>query len=1056
MRTMRAIIAACFVALIVAPALAQTGGIKVRVLDPSGDPLPGASVTISHPTDYVKPTAQQTNSKGTVAFPVLRATGTAGIGYTIQISMPGFSSMQFTDLKVRIGETVNLPVKVSASMEERIEVLGRSEVVDLEDTTQTTRFSDQFIQDLPVPGRFYQNVLTLAPGVQDADGDGNPNVHGSRDRDFKAEVSGVSNVDPLTGQQMSQINPNSIEEMEVITAGAGVEFSRAQGGFARILQKQGSNEFEGVVEMYYRSSVLDGSGAEDTDKTKDPDFSWFQPAFQVSGPIVKDRLWYRFSHEWIQRDLPQNTGSGISVVTDNQQIHSDQITWQVSPRNKLAFQYQADPRTINNFGVNSTRPEESSLLIDNKSETYSVNWTAPFSPKVLISTRVAWQDLNVSVTPTQRNVANSCISGPAYLEQAQCFNIETGEQSGSYPQDWNDHRQRLTVRGDATVYGGRFLGADHQMKFGIMMENERYSRNLERRPSVNFFLLSPSDQTNAEGATPDQKAIVFGTFSVPRQTQVTARGITWGLYAEDHVKPAHNLTITIGARIDREEIRSDGRAPFQPQNESARFLDLLDRGELAQRAAQASFTAYEAQRDFFSQLARTLELPFNDVFQQQSPLAVESEFWWQTRRAESIETSNTNVSPRIAIAWDPWSNGKTKVAGTWGRYYDKIYLDVPLIELNPASADLAFEAAKFGDTWTVGDLQASINPAVTVRAVDRSLSTPYQDEWSLQIEREVATEMSLKASYINRKYRDQLQDIDLNHLPDDWGRCVAASLANPARTIVPVTPADSDYAPEIAPGDGIIDDCVGRLELTKEQGQENSRASLILQRPDGIADLYLQNPGWGDIYLVSNFNRIDYEAFVIEMNRRQYRNWQMQASYTWSTAQGDGEDFSQPLGNDRSLIQDEKGFQAYDQRHVVKVNATTITPWGFRLGSAVSWQSGLPYSILLRMPAYDAVPPAYQNLGADGSVRTRTTYPSGTRNDQRNDSYWNINVKFTKEFTIGRQLNLQLTAEVFNLLNDGTYQIYDPVSETGEQVNGNNVSIRRFGRQWQLGVRFAF
>ena len=42
-------------------------------------------------------------------------------------------------------------------------------------------------------------MLTLAPGVQDADGDGNPNVHGSRDRDFKAEVGGVSNVDPLTG-----------------------------------------------------------------------------------------------------------------------------------------------------------------------------------------------------------------------------------------------------------------------------------------------------------------------------------------------------------------------------------------------------------------------------------------------------------------------------------------------------------------------------------------------------------------------------------------------------------------------------------------------------------------------------------------------------------------------------------------------------------------------------------------------------------------------------------------------------------------------------------------
>ena len=125
--------------------------------------------------------------------------------------------------------------------QERVKVVAESEVIDLDQTSQTTKFSENFISDLPVPGRFYQNVLTMAPGVQDADGDGNPNVHGSRSRDFQAVVSGVSNVDPLTGQWMSRINPNSIEEMEVITAGAGVEFGRAQGGFARIIQKQGSN-----------------------------------------------------------------------------------------------------------------------------------------------------------------------------------------------------------------------------------------------------------------------------------------------------------------------------------------------------------------------------------------------------------------------------------------------------------------------------------------------------------------------------------------------------------------------------------------------------------------------------------------------------------------------------------------------------------------------------------------------------------------------------------------------------------------------------------------------
>jgi hypothetical protein len=53
--------------------------------------------------------------------------------------------------------------------------------------------------DMPVAGRFYQSVLALAPGVQDPAGDGNPNVNGARERDFKTSLGGISNVDPLTG-----------------------------------------------------------------------------------------------------------------------------------------------------------------------------------------------------------------------------------------------------------------------------------------------------------------------------------------------------------------------------------------------------------------------------------------------------------------------------------------------------------------------------------------------------------------------------------------------------------------------------------------------------------------------------------------------------------------------------------------------------------------------------------------------------------------------------------------------------------------------------------------
>jgi hypothetical protein len=65
-------------------------------------------------------------------------------------------------------------------------------------------------------------------------------------------------------------------------------------------------------------------------------------------------------------------------------------------------------------------------------------------------------------------------------------------------------------------------------------------------------------------------------------------------------------------------------------------------------------------------------------------------------------------------------------------------------------------------------------------------------------------------------------------------------------------------------------------------------------------------------------------------------------------------------------------------------------------------------------------------------------------------------VKVTKEFRLGRGVNGQASIEVLNLLDDGTYQVLSPFTESGRQINGNDDAVRRFGREWQLGLRLAF
>ncbi|HKQ62333.1 MAG TPA: carboxypeptidase regulatory-like domain-containing protein [Candidatus Polarisedimenticolaceae bacterium] len=1056
MRLLRFASALSVVALAVTAAMAQgAGGMVVRVADSAGQPLPGATVTISHPSGFIKETASMTDVKGIVEFPVLRASGSPG--YTVQISFPGFATARFANLAIKIGETTQLPVQLQEEMVETVKITAKTDTVELEKTTSSTKFSDEFIQDLPVAGRFYQNVLVLAPGVNDPDGDGNPTVHGSRSRDFKAVVGGVSNVDPLTGQQMSEVNPNSIEEMEVITSGAGVEFGRAQGGFANIIQKQGSNDFEGVFEFFWRTSLLDGSGAADTDRTSDPHFDWLQPSVQVSGPIVKDKLWYVLSHEYINNQLPVNVTSGIVISTQKQGIHSDAITWQASPRNKLELRFESDPFEQDNFGVSSLTPPASAVQLKRGTQSYKLTWTAPYSPKILVDTIVGYQDLSSKRLPTTTGVQNDCVLGDPFLENANCFNAETGQVSGSNALSVRDNRQRFTMSSQATVYAGKFWGASHQFKLGLSIENERFFRAQTFAPRMLFIPVSTQDE---QTGNIEERAIVPTTLSLPRDAEIRATGIDWSLYAEDQLKPRQNLVITVGVRVDREEITSNGRQPFDPEAEARRFIELLNDPTVQRdQAAPMSFTAFESLDDFIDQLAATIGVNRTTVQEQFAPLTIQSTFWQKNRRSENIHTVNTNFSPALAISWDPWSNGKTAFKATARRYYDKIFLSIPLVEIEPPTTTLVFDARPQGESWLITGLAGGISPAVNISTVQRNLKTPYQDEFTLAFERDLFTETSLRLEYVRRKYRDQLQDIDLNHVPGDFGRCVVDTPTT--EPIQEVTAADPDYNPAFAPGDGIIDDCVGDLEriaLTAGEPQGNDPVDLtdFIETPDGIPDAYLQNPGWGDIYLLGNFNRADYTGYIVEITRRQYRSWEFQGSYTWSKATGNGEDYGQLIGDDRSQLADEQGYQSNDQRHFVRFNATTITPWGIRLGGALSWQSGLPYSLLTRRLAFDAVPPVTAGFGGGAQGRPRTIYPTHERNDQRNDSYWNLDLRLSKEMSLSRGLNLQLSAEVFNVFNDGTYMVYNPFSESGQQINGANDAQRRFGRRWQLGVKVAF
>ena len=389
MKLFRAFGMLSLVVLAVTTASAQsTGGLRVRVLDNADkEGVVGAAVTLSNTNKLVATATILTDVDGIALFPVLRA----GSGYVVTVIMDGYAGIR-QDAVVTNGTTRDVPIALVPQNVEKVVVYGEKTSVDLDQNQTSTKFTSEFIADLPVGGRMYQNVLALAPGVQDADGDGNPNVNGARERDFKTTVGGISNVDPLTGTFLNLVTSDSIEDLTVITAGAGAEFGRAQGGFAQIIQKQGSNDFEGVLGFLYASKALDGNGSTNIPTNLLPDFYLYQPSLQVSGPIVKDKLWYRLSQEVIDREdaVVLAAGGDVNTVGTRRFSTDNQVTWQVSNRNKIAFNFRADPLTQTNVGISAVTPVASTEKVESGGPTMLMPWTACYAPAFEFALDLSW------------------------------------------------------------------------------------------------------------------------------------------------------------------------------------------------------------------------------------------------------------------------------------------------------------------------------------------------------------------------------------------------------------------------------------------------------------------------------------------------------------------------------------------------------------------------------------------------------------------------------------------------------------------------------------------
>jgi hypothetical protein len=348
-------------------------------------------------------------------------------------------------------------------------------------------------------------------------------------------------------------------------------------------------------------------------------------------------------------------------------------------------------------------------------------------------------------------------------------------------------------------------------------------------------------------------------------------------------------------------------------------------------------------------------------------------------------TNAANWQPRVGVAWDPFKDGRTSVRAGYA-----IMTEQPLINavLNtttnpPLATPLSVTGAVRLDSARTQAVSSGIAPVT----VDHDYDNTYVQSWNLNVQREIGTDVVLMLGYFGSKG---------THLR------ISRNLNQPINGVRPFT----------------------RLSV----------ASPIL-------------PGTtlGNITQVEGTGNSSYNALWSSIGKRFSRNWQVNASYTWSKSI-DYNSLSSPptvvTVQDSYNLRGDRGLSDFDARHRLVVYGIYELPFsgnqlkqGWQLSGIVQAQSGNPVNIVTSNATINGVantvrPDVNGPVQIIGSVdrwfdTTAFTAVSRFGNLGRNvitgPGFSNIDFSVLKNTKLSEKLTLQLRAEAFDLFNHANF-----------------------------------
>jgi len=291
-------------ALLVPSLLAQvnaTGTLMGTVTDPSGAVVPGADVkAVNQDTGLNRET--KTNEAGQYRFDLLPA-GT----YQVRIVSKGFAEQVFGSVGLAVSQTTTIDAQLTPAAQSTVvtvEAAGAS-LVDLAKTDVSAAITSGDIENLPLNGRDFVSLATLAPGARPVNSyDPTKNrigvfaVNGSNGRNVNVTVNGIDDKDNTVGGPVMQLPLEAVAEFNISTQRFSAANGRSEGAAITAITKSGTNVWHGSTYLLDRNQALNANDyfSKQAGNPKS-DYGRQQFGGSIGGPIRKDQDFIFFTLE---------------------------------------------------------------------------------------------------------------------------------------------------------------------------------------------------------------------------------------------------------------------------------------------------------------------------------------------------------------------------------------------------------------------------------------------------------------------------------------------------------------------------------------------------------------------------------------------------------------------------------------------------------------------------------------------------------------------------------------------------------------------------------------